>query len=140
MPLHKYLTIIYFSNVLSCFCRVFAEFLLSYCRRYIFGRLNKNNLRSAITMKLSWSFVISGVFIGYICYSMYTFAQLFRSLQCTSETDCFQSFLNKNPKLQLALFTSTSLSPISTEVKKLTNIRNFDYREPYTRFDLFYFT
>jgi hypothetical protein len=85
-------------------------------------------------MKFSWSLVISGVFLAYIFYSMWTFAQLFRSLECSDQTTCFQSFLNKKPKMQLALFTSTSLSPISTEVNKLTNIRNFDYSEPYTRF------
>lgn len=84
-------------------------------------------------MKLSWSLVISGVFLGYIGYSMWTFAQLFRSLTCSDQITCFQSFLNKNPKMQLALFTSTSVSPISTEVTKLTNIRNFDYSEPYSR-------
>lgn len=85
-------------------------------------------------MKLSWSVAISGVFIGYIAYSMYTFAQLFRNLECSDETTCFKSYLNSNPKLQLALFTSSSVNPISTEVKKLANIRNFDYREPYSRF------
>lgn len=84
-------------------------------------------------MKPSWTMAISGVFIGYICYSMYTFAQLFRTLKCTDEMTCFHSFLNADPKMQLALFTSPSMSPISTDVKKLTNIRNFDYREPYTR-------
>lgn len=84
-------------------------------------------------MKLSWTIVISGVFIGYICYSMYTFAILFRSLNCTDEQQCFRSFLNRNPKMQLALFTSVNTNPISTEVTKLTSIRNFDYREPYSR-------
>lgn len=84
-------------------------------------------------MKFSWTMVISGVFIGYIFYSMYTFAQLFRQLKCSDEMTCFQSFLNKNPKMQLALFTSPTVNPISTEVKKLTNIRNFDYQEPYTK-------
>lgn len=84
-------------------------------------------------MKLSWTLVISGVFLGYIAYSMWTFAQLFRSLTCSDQTTCFQSFLNKNPKMQLALFTSTSLQPISTEVNKLANIKNFDYSEPYSR-------
>ncbi|CRL04485.1 CLUMA_CG017566, isoform A [Clunio marinus] len=84
-------------------------------------------------MKLSWSAVFTAVFFGYISYSMWTFAQLFRTLECTDKITCFQSFLNKNPKMQLALFTSHSVSPISTEVKKLTNVRNFDYREPYSR-------
>ena len=84
-------------------------------------------------MKLSWSLVISGVFLGYIGYSMYTFAQLFRKLECSDQTTCYKSFLNKNPKMQLALFTSTLVNPISTDVKKITNIRNFDYHEPYNR-------
>lgn len=86
-------------------------------------------------MKLSWTVVISGVFIGYICYSMYTFMSLFKKLECSDQTTCYQSFLNKNPRMQLALFTSPSVNPISSEVKKLTNIRNFDYREPYSRFE-----
>lgn len=85
-------------------------------------------------MKLSWTFVISGVFIGYICYSMYTFATLFRSLECSDEMVCYSSFLNRNPKMQLALFTSVNTNPISTEVTKLVNVRKFDYSEPYSRF------
>lgn len=84
-------------------------------------------------MKVSWTMAVSGVFIGYICYSIYTFAQLFRSLKCSDEMTCYHSFLNAEPKMQLALFTSPSMSPISTDVKKITNIRNFDYREPYTK-------
>lgn len=103
--------------------------VFQYLFRVIFNKF------SAVKMKFSWSFVVSGVFIGYICYSMWTFAQLFRSLSCSDQTTCFQSFLNSNPKMQLALFTSPSVTPISSEVKKLANIRNFDYREPYTRFD-----
>lgn len=84
-------------------------------------------------MKFSWTLVISGVFIAYISYSMYTFSLLFRTLSCSDEMICYSSFLNKNPKMQLALFTSHSVSPISSEVNKLANIRNFDYREPYNR-------
>ncbi|CAO1411183.1 unnamed protein product [Diamesa serratosioi] len=83
-------------------------------------------------MKLSWTLVVSGVFLGYIFYSMYTFAQLFRTLEC-STTPCFKSFLNSNPKMQLAIFTSTIVSPLSTEVTKVASIRKFDYSEPYTR-------
>lgn len=84
-------------------------------------------------MKFSWSLVISGVFLGYIGYSMFTFAQLFRKLECSDQTTCYTSFLNKNPKMQLALFTSHLKDPLSTDVTKIANIKNFDYREPYSR-------
>lgn len=104
--------------------------------RHAIWCLNKEALRGNIftrEMKFSWTLLFSAIFIGYVSYSMYTFALLFRGLECSDKVTCFQSFLNKNPKLQLVLFTSHSISPISSEVEKLTNIRAFDYHNSFTR-------
>lgn len=68
----------------------------------------------------------------YIAHSMWSLAQLFRTLQCTG-TPCYRSYLKSNPRLQLAIFTSPSYNPISSEVQKVVNIRNFDYRTEYHR-------
>lgn len=78
-------------------------------------------------MKLSVTSVLSLVFVCYIAYSMLTFATLFKTLECSDKLKCYTNFLNKRPKMQLALFTSHSKSPMVAEVTKLTNIRNFDY-------------
>lgn len=84
-------------------------------------------------MKFSFSLVISTIFVIYIAYSMFTFSQIFRTLECSDKRNCFANFLNRRPKMQLALFSSTLTNPISTEVKKLLAVRNFDYSEPYQR-------
>jgi hypothetical protein len=84
-------------------------------------------------MRPSLTSILSCVFVGYIVYSMFTFAHLFRRLECTDKSRCYQNFLNKSPKLQLALFTSHSTSPISTEVTRVVNVRNFDYHDSYQR-------
>jgi hypothetical protein len=86
-----------------------------------------------VKMKLSFSLVISSIFVVYVGYSMYTFSLIFRKLKCSDETNCFFNFLNRNPKMQLALFSSTQMNPISTEVQKLVVVRNFDYTEPYSK-------
>uniref|UniRef100_U5EWM9 Lipid scramblase CLPTM1L n=1 Tax=Corethrella appendiculata TaxID=1370023 RepID=U5EWM9_9DIPT len=80
----------------------------------------------------SISVILSGIFIAYILHSMYTLALLFASPKCT-KNPCFKSYLNTNPKMQLALFTSFNSNPISSEVSKIISIRNFDYQNPYTR-------
>jgi hypothetical protein len=84
-------------------------------------------------MRPSLTSLLSVVFIGYIVYSMFTFAHLFRRLERSDQFSCYQNFLNKNPRLQLALLTSPSTSPVSSDVTKIVNVRNFDYREPYQK-------
>lgn len=84
-------------------------------------------------MKPSVTSIVSLLFVGYIAYSMLTFATLFRHLECSDELKCYQNFLNKKPKMQLALFTSHARDPLSTEVAKVAIIRNFDYHEDYQK-------
>lgn len=86
-------------------------------------------------MKLSWTSLLSIFFSCYIAYSMYTFSSLFRKLECSDKTlgKCYQNFLNSKPKMQLALFTSHTTSPLVADVVKLANIRNFDYSESYSK-------
>lgn len=84
-------------------------------------------------MKFSFSLVISTIFIVYVGYSMFTFSLIFRTLECSDKRNCFANFLNRKPKMQLALFSSPSISPISTEVTKLLAVRNFDYSETFQR-------
>ncbi|XP_075156279.1 lipid scramblase CLPTM1L [Haematobia irritans] len=71
-------------------------------------------------------------FLGYIGHSMWMMAQLFTTLKCT-DVPCYKSFLSSNPRMQLALFTSTSTNPISSEVTKVDSIRNFKYLEAYEK-------
>lgn len=80
----------------------------------------------------SISSILGCIFLLYIGHSMWSLAHLFNTLQCT-DTPCFKSYLATNPKLQLALFTSHASNPISTEVKKVVTIRNFDYRNEFHR-------
>lgn len=84
----------------------------------------------------SVSVILSAIFLCYIGHSIYTLVKLFRTPVC-SQTPCFKSYLASNPKLQLALFTSTTNNPISSEVTKLASIGRFDYNNEYTRsFDI----
>uniref|UniRef100_A0A023ETS2 Lipid scramblase CLPTM1L n=2 Tax=Aedes albopictus TaxID=7160 RepID=A0A023ETS2_AEDAL len=84
----------------------------------------------------SVSVILSAAFLCYIGHSIYTLVKLFRAPVC-SQTPCFKSYLASNPKLQLALFTSTTNNPISSEVTKLASIKRFDYYNEYKRpFDI----
>lgn len=81
----------------------------------------------------SLTLVLSGIFIAYIIHSMWVLAQLFIAPKCTGNP-CYQSFLANDPKLQLVLFSSVQSSPLISEVTKLTEIKNFNYRENYNRY------
>lgn len=70
--------------------------------------------------------ILGVVFLAYIGHSMWMMAQLFTTLKC-SDVPCYTSFLTNKPRMQLALFTSTSANPISSEVTKLETIKNFNY-------------
>ncbi|XP_055912572.1 lipid scramblase CLPTM1L isoform X2 [Eupeodes corollae] len=76
--------------------------------------------------------VLGIIFFVYIAHSMWTMAQLFRSLECTS-VPCYQSFLGKKPEMQLALFTSVSRNPIATETTKIMHLNNFNYSAPFEK-------
>jgi hypothetical protein len=76
----------------------------------------------------SFSLILSGVFITYISYSIYTVSLLFTPPLCTSEKYCSESYLNQNPKLQLNLFISTMSRPLQAEVMKIFTNTEFDYK------------
>ncbi|XP_055846700.1 lipid scramblase CLPTM1L [Episyrphus balteatus] len=80
----------------------------------------------------SLSKVLGCIFLIYVAHSMWTIGQLFTSLHCSS-LPCYQSFLAKNPKMQLALFTSVTSNPIASETKKILNLKNFNYYAPFQK-------
>lgn len=59
-------------------------------------------------------------------------SQLFTTLHCT-ELPCYESFLAERPRMQLALFSSQTRSPIASEVQALYKERRFDYTQPFDR-------
>lgn len=74
--------------------------------------------------------ILGVAFMAYIAHSMWVMAQLFTTLHCSDQT-CYSSFLNDNPRMQLALFTSITPNPITSEVSKIFSTKNFDYRNSY---------
>lgn len=76
--------------------------------------------------------ILGVAFLGYIGHSMWMMAQLFTTLQC-SDIPCYTSFLAQQPRMQLALFSSTSVNPITSEVTKLDAIENFNYLQHFTK-------
>ncbi|KAL5275544.1 CLPTM1L family protein [Megaselia abdita] len=76
--------------------------------------------------------ILASLFIIYLGNSIWSVAQLFRNIQCTS-VPCYTSFLAINPNLQLAIFTSPTRSPIASETTKLLNIRRWDYTNEYEK-------
>lgn len=75
----------------------------------------------------SFTLILSSLFLGYIAYSIYTVSQLFAIPPCRSKKNCLESYLNRQPKLQLDLFTSTHVRPLNSEVQKVYTDLNFDY-------------
>lgn len=80
----------------------------------------------------SISTVVGVAFLAYIMHSIYQMSQLFTTLHCT-ETPCYESFLAQRPRMQLALFSSQTRSPIASEVQDLYKERRFDYTQPFDR-------
>ncbi|ALC48767.1 CG4332 [Drosophila busckii] len=74
----------------------------------------------------SISTMLGVVFFAYIVHSIYQMSQLFTKLECT-DTPCYESLLGDKPRLQLALFTSTTRTPISSEVQDIYKEQNFNY-------------
>ena len=76
----------------------------------------------------SYSFLLSGIFIGYISYSIYTISLLFKPPPCVNQRTCVQSYLSKHPKLQLNLFTSTMRDPFKKDlVNKVYTDKDYNY-------------
>ncbi|EDW78430.1 uncharacterized protein Dwil_GK16182 [Drosophila willistoni] len=78
----------------------------------------------------SISTLLGVAFLAYISHSIYQMSQLFTTLQCSS-TPCYTSFLADRPRLQLALFSSQTRSPLASEVKDLYKTKRFDYTHPF---------
>ncbi|XP_068158170.1 lipid scramblase CLPTM1L [Drosophila tropicalis] len=78
----------------------------------------------------SISTLLGVAFLAYITHSIYQMSQLFTTLQCSS-TPCYTSFLADRPRLQLALFSSQTRSPLASEVKDLYKTKRFDYTHPF---------
>lgn len=74
--------------------------------------------------------ILGVAFMAYIAHSMWVMAQLFTTLHCSGQP-CYSSFLSDNPRMQLALFTSTTPNPITNEVSKIFSTKRFDYRNSY---------
>ncbi|XP_058808355.1 lipid scramblase CLPTM1L [Phymastichus coffea] len=75
-----------------------------------------------------FSFIVSGVFLGYICYSIYTVSLLFTPPKCLKSNNCITSYLADQPKLQLSLFMSSMRRPLKSEISKIYMDKDFDYK------------
>ncbi|XP_043287442.1 cleft lip and palate transmembrane protein 1-like protein [Venturia canescens] len=73
------------------------------------------------------SLILSGVFFGYIIYSLYSLSQLFVPPPCDNEETCLKSYLRNNPKLELYLFSSPTSRPNSNEVLPVSYVSPFNY-------------
>ncbi|XP_057328867.1 lipid scramblase CLPTM1L [Microplitis mediator] len=80
----------------------------------------------------SWTVILSGVFVGYIFYSIYSLSLLFTPPSCEQGKTCIKSYLNYEPKLQLYLFTSPSSKPVSNDAELVYSMLNFNYTIPHT--------
>ncbi|XP_048510209.1 cleft lip and palate transmembrane protein 1-like protein isoform X2 [Athalia rosae] len=81
-------------------------------------------------VKMKWpslSLVLSGVFIAYISYSIYTLSLLFVPPPCIEGRVCLTSFLNTKPQLGLHMYTSTMSRPFQKEVSHVYSNRIFNY-------------
>ncbi|XP_059622400.1 lipid scramblase CLPTM1L [Phlebotomus argentipes] len=78
--------------------------------------------------------ILGVVFMCYIAHSIWVLAQIFSAPVCT-RPPCFTSILAKEelPKLQMALFTSTTKNPITTEITEVATVKPFDFKESFSR-------
>lgn len=83
-------------------------------------------------MKPSLTLVCSGIFIAYVLHSVYTIYSLFTPPKCQKRHDrCIDPYLQNNPKLLLALFTSTkSVIHSANELSTLWQFEDFNIQAP----------
>lgn len=81
----------------------------------------------------SITLLVSAAFIAYIGHSMFALSRLFMTLEC-SETPCYTSYLQTEPKLQMLLFTSVTKNPISSEVTEVATLNRFNFHTEINRF------
>lgn len=78
----------------------------------------------------SFSVISTCSVIVYLSYVFYSFWTLIQPPECREEKLCIYSYLNRNPKFQLSIFTSTAWNPRGNEVSLLYRNPNFDYINP----------
>ncbi|XP_075216935.1 lipid scramblase CLPTM1L [Lycorma delicatula] len=84
--------------------------------------------------RLSFTLILSCIFIGYILYSIWTVGKLFIPPECQENEACFYYYLHKNPKLQMVAFTSTRPVPNSLyDIQLVDIIKDFDYNVEFQR-------
>ncbi|XP_018335720.1 cleft lip and palate transmembrane protein 1-like protein [Agrilus planipennis] len=74
--------------------------------------------------------LLSGLFLLFICHSIWNLVTLFRPPECKIGELCYSSYLNSKPSLNLLLFASDNTISSLTLVD---NITNFDYDTPFER-------
>ncbi|XP_015521760.2 lipid scramblase CLPTM1L [Neodiprion pinetum] len=75
----------------------------------------------------SLSLLLSGVFLGYIAYSIYTLSLLFVPPPCVKGETCLTSLLHTKPKLGLHMYVSTMSRPLQKELIHVYSEGIFDY-------------
>ncbi|KAG7207721.1 hypothetical protein KM043_009337 [Ampulex compressa] len=77
----------------------------------------------------SRSLIFSGVFLGYIAYTIYTLSLLFVAPPCEEGRPCLTSFLSEKPQLELYIFSSVRRRPSEKEIVLVHTTPNFDYAQ-----------
>ncbi|XP_050300904.1 lipid scramblase CLPTM1L [Anthonomus grandis grandis] len=72
-----------------------------------------------------------GLFIAFVGSSVWNFIQLWQSPKCNPHVhqQCFKSFLNKNPKLDLLVYVSSKSR--NEKYDLVLDVEQFQYREPF---------
>ncbi|XP_063220844.1 lipid scramblase CLPTM1L [Bacillus rossius redtenbacheri] len=82
----------------------------------------------------SVSMLLSGIFVSYILYSIWTLAQLFIPPSCKGGHQCIKSFLHSYPKFQLLVYSSLKVNPsVDKDVTLILDEMDFDYNSPLER-------
>lgn len=77
----------------------------------------------------SFTLIISGVFLTYICYSIYSISLIFIPPPCEKRELCISSYLNSKPNLQLDFFTSAKSRPLQAETIHVFSSSKFNYED-----------
>ncbi|XP_066587511.1 lipid scramblase CLPTM1L [Prorops nasuta] len=75
----------------------------------------------------SINLILAEVFLGFILYLMYSLSLLFVSPSCEEGNACLSSYFNKDPKLQLYIFSSLKENINSKNIKLIYTIPQFNY-------------
>ncbi|EFN79326.1 cleft lip and palate transmembrane protein 1-like protein [Harpegnathos saltator] len=78
----------------------------------------------------SFSVILSGIFLAYIIYSIYSLSLLFISPVCEDGKPCLKSYLSERPQLDLYIYSSVYKK--SRDVDLAYTAHNFDYTRAQT--------